>query len=1003
MRGLRVIIVSFVLLVLGSPAIVSAQASIAGQVKDASGAVLPGVTVEASSPALIEKVRSVVSGGTGQYRIELLPPGSYTVTFTLPGFSTVKREGVALTGTFTATIDADLRVGSVQETITVTGETPIVDVQSAARQRVIDRELIDSLPTGRSPFAQIALIPGITVSAANQDVGGATQLSGAIAMQVHGSTGNSQSLMENGLSTAALISPANSQITFNLAASQEIAVDYSGAGADTSGGGVRVNVIPREGGNTFNGVLFMNGTTEGLGGNNFTPRLRDAGLRTPNKIHKMFDFNPGFGGPLRRDKVWFYFSARRAISSKWMADEFYDKNANNPNVWTYQPDPSRPVSNDSNVNDGRLRLTVQAAPKMKVGLLYVQQTARNWPSILDVTGAPGGTLLAAEAGPYHYFPVERQMTGDVTIPLTNRLLIDGAAKTTFERAIRDPIRDVNPAMISVLEQSTGRQFRARQFFINRTSNVFFYRAAISYITGAHSFKFGVGDIFGSTVERDWDINPVSYRLNNSVPNQITMRAYPLDFSVNVDHQFGAYAQDRWTIDRLTLNAGLRLDWFKNSFPGQTIGPAQLAPTRNFQFSDTEGLNLKDLSPKLSAAYDLTGNAKTALKVSLNRNVEPYTVGGIAGANSPVVRLATTTTRAWGDANGNYIPDCNLVVLTANGECDAVANRLFGSAGAQANFDPDVLRGWGKRLYNWEMSAGVQRQITTGLSVDATYFRRWYGNFTVIDNRAVTAADFTQFSITAPVDSRLPNGGGNVISGLYDVNPSKFGLTDNITTFSKNFGKQVQMWNGVALTVNARMAHGIIVQGGIDRGTITQDVCDIRAKVPEYTVADPYSAPVVAAGTSTSTLNLASPTAWHCHTERPQTQVKLLGSYTVPKIELQVSSTLQSIPGPEIAAFFTATNALIAPSLGRPLSGGAANVSVNLVSPGTMFGERLNQLDMRFARPVRFGRSKATFQLDLYNALNVDAVTGVNSNYATWLRPQAVILGRFAKIGVQFDF
>jgi hypothetical protein len=1001
MRGLRIVISVLVVLV-GSPAIVFAQASIAGQVKDASGAVLPGVTVEASSPALIEKVRSVVTGGTGQYRIELLPPGTYSVAFALPGFSTAKRDGIQLTGTFTATIDAELRVGALQETVTVSGETPIVDVQSAARQRVIDRELIDNLPAGRSPFAQIALIPGVTVAAANQDVGGATQLSGAIAMQVHGSTGNSQSLMENGLSTAALISPANSQITFNMAASQEIAVDYSGAGADTGGGGVRVNVIPREGGNTFNGVLFMNGTTEGLGGNNFTQRLRDAGLRTPNKINKMFDFNPGFGGPLRRDKAWFYFSARRATSSKWMADEFYDKNANNPNVWTYQPDVSRPVSNDSNVNDGRLRLTVQAAPKVKVGLLYVQQTARNWPSILDVTGAPGGTLLAAEAGPYHYFPVERQVTGDITVPLTNRLLIDGAAKTTFERAIRDPIRDVNPAMISVLEQSTGRQYRARQFFINRTSRVFFYRAAVSYITGAHSFKFGVGDISGSTNERDWDINPVSYRFNLGVPNLITMRAYPIDFAVDVNHQFGAFAQDRWTIDRLTLNGGLRLDWFKNSFPARTIGPAQLAPTRNFLYSDTEGLNLKDLSPKLSAAYDVKGDGKTALKVSLNRNVEPYTVGGIAGANSPVVRLATTTTRSWTD-NGNYIPDCSLVVLTANGECGAVANTLFGSAGAQANFDPDVLQGWGKRLYNWEFSAGVQRQVLSGLSVDATYFRRWYGNFTIVDNRAVTAADFTQFSITAPVDSRLPDGGGNVISGLYDVNQSKFGQIDNITTFSKNFGKQVQMWNGVALTVSARMAHGIIVQGGLDRGTITQDVCDIRAKVPEYTVADPYSTPVVAAGTSTSTLNLASPTAWHCHTERPQTQVKLLGSYTVPKIELQVSSTLQSIPGPEIAAFFTATNAIVMPSLGRPLSGGAANVSVNLVSPGAMYGERLNQLDIRFARPVRTGRAKTTFQLDLYNALNVDAVTGVNTAYATWLRPQAVILGRFAKLGVQFDF
>src|SRR5205814_2755027 len=201
MRGLR-LIVSVAIVVVGLPAIVSAQASIAGQVKDATGGVLPGVTVEASSPALIEKVRSVVTAGTGQYRIELLPPGTYTVTFALPGFSTVKREGVQLTGTFTASIDADLRPGAVAETITVTGESPIVDVQSANKQRVIDRELIDKLPAGRSPFAQMALIPGVTVAAVNQDVGGATQLSGAITMQVHGSTCSSQSLMENGLSTA---------------------------------------------------------------------------------------------------------------------------------------------------------------------------------------------------------------------------------------------------------------------------------------------------------------------------------------------------------------------------------------------------------------------------------------------------------------------------------------------------------------------------------------------------------------------------------------------------------------------------------------------------------------------------------------------------------------------------------------------------------------------------------------------------------------------------------
>jgi hypothetical protein len=995
--------IAVVVAVLLLPAAAYAQASITGQVRDASGAVLPGVTVEASSAALIEKVRSAVTDGTGQYRIELLPPGTYSVNFTLAGFSTVVRGGVQLTGTFTATIDAELRVGAVEETITVTAESPIVDVQSASRQRVIDRELIDVLPAGRSPFAQMALIPGVTVNAANQDVGGATQLSGAITMQVHGTTAQSQLLMENGLSVAALISPSNSQITFNMAASQEIAVDYSGTSADTNANGVKMNVIPREGGNTFNGVLFLNGTTEALGSSNFTPRLRDAGLRTPNAIRRMYDINPGFGGPLRRDRIWFYVSGRRAISSRWMSDEFYDRNFNNPNAWTYEPDLNRPVSNDSDVNDGRLRLTAQAAPKLKLGLLYVQQTARNWPSILDATGSPGSTLIAAEAGPYHYFPVERQVTLDFTAPLTSRLLVDGAVKRTYERAIRNPIPDLGAAMINVLEQSTGRQYRARQFFINRTSDVSFYRASVSYITGAHSFKAGVDDVFGRTGERDWDLNPVSYRFNNGVPNQITMRAYPVEFVSDVDHQFGAYVQDRWTLDRLTVNAGLRFDWFKNSYPGQTIGPAPLAPSRSFQFPDTEGLNLKDLNPKLGAAYDLMGDGKTAIKASLNRYVEQYTVGGLAGQRNPVIRLANTTTRSWADANRNYVPDCSLLVLTANGECGAVANPRFGTAAPEANLDPEILEGFGKRIYNWELTAGVQREIVTGLSADFTYFRRTYGNLIMTDNRAVTADDFTQFSITAPSDPRLPNGGGYAISGLYDVNPAKFGQTDNFTTFAKNYGRQVQMWNGVALTVSARLAQGVFLQGGVDTGTTTQDVCDVRAKVPEFTAADPYSAPVTAAGATTSALSLAGPTVWHCRTERPVTQVKLAGSYTVPRIELQVSAAFQSIPGPELVAFYTATNTIVEPSLGRPLSGNAANVSVNLVAPGEMYGERLNQLDVRFARAVRMGRAKATAQLDFYNVLNVDAVTGVNTAYASWLRPQAVILGRFAKVGMQLDF
>ena len=285
------------------------------------------------------------------------------------------------------------------------------------------------------------------------------------------------------------------------------------------------------------------------------------------------------------------------------------------------------------------------------------------------------------------------------------------------------------------------------------------------------------------------------------------------------------------------------------------------------------MSLHDLNPKLSAAYDVAGDGKTALKVSLNRYVEQYTVGGVAGGRNPINRLANSTTRSWNDANRNYTPDCVLVNLSANGECGAVANQNFGSVVPEQNFDQDILEGWGKRTYNWELTAGVQRELLPRLSADFTYFRRWYGNLHVVDNRAVSTADFNAFSITAPSDPRLPDGGGYPVSDLYDVNPARFGQVDNITTFAKNFGDQVQMWNGVALTVNSRLRGGLLLQGGVDTGRYTTDTCEIRAKLPEIAPVNPF-----------------------CRTQQPTTQFKLGAMYMIPRVDVQVSGALAEHSG-----------------------------------------------------------------------------------------------------------
>jgi hypothetical protein len=358
----------WVLLISSLPATAFAQASIAGIVKDSSGAVLPGVTVEAASPALIEKVRSVVTDGTGQYQIVNLVPGTYAVTFTLPGFNTVKREGIVLAGSFTAKIDADLRVGALEETITVTGETPLVDVQNTKRERVIDREIIDNIPTSRTAYDMASLIPGVSRSGlTNQDVGGTASSGNPIgSVSIHGGRTGDQVLLRNGIETVGQSSTGfSTPVNINPIGTQEVAVDTASAGAEYTTGGVRINVIPRDGGNIFSGAVFASYANPSWQADNITPALKARGVSSGDRLKNNADFNPGFGGPIKKDKIWFFLSARYKNSGNYATGMYYDKNFNNPNVWVFEPDLSKPAANPSVWKGGQLRLTWQGRPSTR--------------------------------------------------------------------------------------------------------------------------------------------------------------------------------------------------------------------------------------------------------------------------------------------------------------------------------------------------------------------------------------------------------------------------------------------------------------------------------------------------------------------------------------------------------------------------------------------------------------------------------------------------------------
>jgi hypothetical protein len=443
---------------------------------------------------------------------------------------------------------------------------------------------------------------------------------------------------------------------------------------------------------------------------------------------------------------------------------FFNKNAGNPNAWTYEADTSRePAFNDSLFRGGNARLTWQASQKHKLAVSYDYQNQCNCPRSLTAQIAP-------EANVINHAMLEPKDSWfvDWTAPLTNRLLVEGRAYRQREHAYR-PYDNLyfthDPGAVKlngVFEQSTGMSYRGG---VGDSRDTWLYtgvyRATMSYITGAHSLKAGFNLGFNRLDQLIFSTDsPMSFQFNNGVPNRLTLRANPWGREAESDDH-GAFVQDRWTVDRLTVTAGVRYDYFYVSFPAVTVGPAQYVPNRNLSLPAGEGVRWHDLQPRTGLAYDLFGNGKTALRVSMNKYLPFYglqlNVGTEAGTFStnmaPAARLVVAANRAWNDANRNFVPDCDLINPVANGECGAMAPSNFGSTASGVAYDPDIIQGWNKRAYDWQFSTGVQHELMRQVSVDVGYFRTWYGNQFVTDNRAWAAADFDAFNITAPADPR----------------------------------------------------------------------------------------------------------------------------------------------------------------------------------------------------------------------------------------------------------
>ena len=880
----------------------------------------------------------------------------------------------------------------------------------------------------------------------------------------HGGASGEGRLMTNGLTVAAPFGGGGvSDVTYDTANAEEMQVLVSGGLGEAETGGPSINIVPNSGGNVFRGSGFFSTSGDWATSNNLDAQLESFGITEPPTLRKNWDASGSFGGPIVRDRLWFFGNVRNWGNAAVVDGIFANAYAGDASHWDYarNGDVEARIAEARQVYAGRL--TAQITQKNRVTFSHDYQrrcggsTLRSAGSGCRQAGddwiASGRTFgldtVSPETFPgYHDFPYN---TTQVTYsaPLSSRTLVEAGYSrfrydyARFGMAAPDGLLDLIP-----VTETTGiygrPQFSYRGVFDpldfgfndNQALNSS-WRASASYVTGAHNIKVGYAGSFmevhnGRVPSR----TQLRYTFNANAPAatpctvQGGNRLCPVSVSYFLSPRWdqhdrtsttALYAQDQWTIGRLTLQGALRYDRAWSWAPADGNGTTQTSrfnpqPITFERTVSVRGYN--DVTPRFGVAYDLFGDGRTALKLQGGKYVEAATADAIYSSNNPAARIVTrigsggAAARGWTDGNQNFEVDCDLLNPAAQNNLGSGGDSCLAVGGLGLNFgnanpntttiNPNILGGWGVRPYDWQIGVSMQHELVPRVSVEAAYNRRWWGNFFVTDNVLTTAADYEAYSLVIPEHEHLPDGGGSATFVAITQAANNRGSQNYMTSETDYGDARTSYWHGVDFTATARLGWGVNAQGGTSTGRGVRDNCDVTAALPEL---------------------LGSARVDSCDvTEKWVTSLRGLASYTIPTIDVLVSASFRSLEttpgggvatnGLSLAANYIVPNTVIQQALGRLPANAqpTQTTTVNLLKPGELYTlERMNLVDMRFAKILRLADRRVDVGVDLYNLFNTNFTTNYAQNYeyqnngASWLRPNAIAAPRLARFHLTLSF